>query len=180
MEVHDLLRGDNPQKLSFERYILIEYFEQVIAAANLRLQKMTNGQFEFTRSENLASHGKQSGLDLDIYDAYTGEARDVKTLSGGEKFKASLSLSLGMADTIQAHQGGISIETLFIDEGFGSLDEESLLQALDVLIELQDSGKMIGVISHVEELKQTLPARIEVTKTKGGFSKTQIITQDPH
>ena len=180
MEVHDLLRGDNPQKLSFERYILIEYFEQVIAAANLRLQKMTNGQFEFIRSENLASHGKQSGLDLDIYDAYTGEARDVKTLSGGEKFKASLSLSLGMADTIQAHQGGISIETLFIDEGFGSLDEESLLQALDVLIELQDSGKMIGVISHVEELKQTLPARIEVTKTKGGFSKTQIITQDSH
>lgn len=178
IEVHDLLRGDNPQKLSFERFILIAYFEQVIDAANLRLQQMTNGQFEFIRSENLASHGKQSGLDLDIYDAYTGEARDVKTLSGGEKFKASLSLSLGMADTIQSHQGGISIDTLFIDEGFGSLDEESLLQALDVLIDLQNSGKMIGVISHVEELKQTLPARIEVTKTKGGFSKTKIITQD--
>lgn len=178
MEVHDLLRGENTQKLSFERFILIAYFEQIIEAANLRLQKMTHGQFEFIRSESLASHGKQSGLDLDIYDAYTGEARDVKTLSGGEKFKASLSLSLGMADTIQAHQGGISIDTLFIDEGFGSLDEESLLQALDVLIELQNSGKMIGIISHVEELKQTLPARIEVTKSKGGFSTTQIITQD--
>ena len=175
VEVHDLLRGENPLKLSFERYILIEYFERVIEAANLRLQKMTNGQFEFTRSESLASRGKQSGLDLDIYDAYTGDARDVKTLSGGEKFKASLSLSLGMADVIQAHQGGISIDTLFIDEGFGSLDEESLLQAIDVLIELQASGRMIGVISHVEELKQTLPARIEVVKTKGGYSQTQIL-----
>lgn len=178
IEVHDLLKGDNVHKLSFERYILIEYFEQVIEAANLRLQKMTNGQFEFTRSESLASHGKQSGLDLDIYDAYTGEARDVKTLSGGEKFKASLSLSLGMADIIQAHQGGISIGMMFIDEGFGSLDEESLQQALDVLIDLQASGRMIGIISHVEELKQKLPARIEVTKTAGGFSKTKLMTQD--
>ncbi|MHC5225474.1 AAA family ATPase [Ignatzschineria sp. LJL83] len=178
IEVHDLLKGDNAHKLSFERYILIEYFEQVIEAANLRLQKMTNGQFEFTRSESLASHGKQSGLDLDIYDAYTGEARDVKTLSGGEKFKASLSLSLGMADIIQAHQGGISIGMMFIDEGFGSLDEESLQQALDVLIDLQASGRMIGIISHVEELKQKLPARIEVTKTAGGFSKTKLMTQD--
>ena len=175
MEIHDLVRGENSQKISFERYILIEYFERVIEAANLRLQKMTNGQFEFVRSDELASRGKQSGLDLNIYDAYTGEARDVKSLSGGEKFKASLSLSLGMADVIQAHQGGISISTLFIDEGFGALDEESLLQAIDVLIELQKSGRMIGVISHVEELKQALPARIEVTKTPGGFSKTSII-----
>lgn len=175
IELHDLVRGENSQKISFERYILIEYFERVIEAANLRLHKMTNGQFEFVRSDELASRGKQSGLDLNIYDAYTGEARDVKSLSGGEKFKASLSLSLGMADVIQAHQGGISINTLFIDEGFGSLDEESLLQAIDVLIDLQKSGRMIGVISHVEELKQTLPARIEVTKTRGGFSKTEII-----
>lgn len=177
IEIHNLVRGENSQKISFERYILIEYFERVIEAANLRLQKMTSGQFEFIRSDELASRGKQSGLDLNIYDAYTGEARDVKSLSGGEKFKASLSLSLGMADVIQAHQGGISINTLFIDEGFGSLDEESLLQAIDVLIDLQKSGRMIGVISHVEELKQTLPARIEVTKTPGGFSKTKIVVQ---
>lgn len=176
-EVYQLLRGNNSLKLSFERYILIEYFERVIESANLRLQKMTNGQFEFMRSEDLASGGKQSGLDLDIYDAYTGEARNVKTLSGGEKFKASLSLSLGMADVIQAHQGGITIDTLFIDEGFGSLDEESLLQAVDTLIELQASGRMIGIISHVEELKQTLPARIEVTKTKGGYSKTAVVVR---
>lgn len=175
VEVYDLVRGQNRHRISLERFILIEYFELIIHAANIRLQQMTNGQFQFLRSEEIASRNVQSGLDLNVYDSYTGENRDVKTLSGGEKFKASLSLSLGMADVIQAHKGGISIETLFIDEGFGALDEESLLQAIDVLIELQASGRMIGVISHVEELKQTLPARIEVTKTKSGYSKTAIV-----
>ncbi len=175
VEVYDLVRGQNSSRISLERFILIEYFEMIIHAANIRLQQMSNGQFQFMRSEDIASRNVQSGLDLNIYDAYTGENRDVKTLSGGEKFKASLSLSLGMADVIQSHKGGVSIDTLFIDEGFGALDEESLLQAIDVLIELQASGRMIGVISHVEELKQTLPARIEVTKTKSGYSKTAII-----
>ena len=175
VEVYDLVRGQNRHRISLERFILIEYFEMIIHAANIRLEQMTHGQFQFIRSEEIASRNVQSGLDLNVYDAYTGENRDVKTLSGGEKFKASLSLSLGMADVIQAHKGGISIETLFIDEGFGALDEESLLQAIDVLIALQASGRMIGVISHVEELKQTLPARIEVIKTRGGTSQTNII-----
>lgn len=175
VEIYDLVRGQNRHRISLERFILIEYFEMIIQAANIRLEQMTYGQFQFIRSEEIASRNVQSGLDLNVYDSYTGENRDVKTLSGGEKFKASLSLSLGMVDVIQAHKGGISIETLFIDEGFGALDEESLLQAIDVLIELQASGRMIGVISHVEELKQTLPARIEVTKTKNGYSKTTII-----
>ncbi len=175
VEVYDLVRGQNSRRISLERFILIEYFEMIIHAANIRLYQMSNGQFQFIRSEDIATRNVQSGLDLNIYDAYTGENRDVKTLSGGEKFKASLSLSLGMADVIQSHKGGVSIDTLFIDEGFGALDEESLLQAIDVLIELQASGRMIGVISHVEELKQTLPARIEVTKTKSGYSKTEII-----
>ncbi len=175
VEVYDLVRGQNRHRISLERFILIEYFEMIIHAANIRLEQMTHGQFLFIRSEEIASRNVQSGLDLNVYDSYTGENRDVKTLSGGEKFKASLSLSLGMADVIQAHKGGISIETLFIDEGFGALDEESLLQAIDVLIELQASGRMIGVISHVEELKQTLPARIEVIKTRSGISRTNII-----
>lgn len=175
VEVYDLVRGQNSSRISLERFILIEYFEMIIHAANLRLYQMSHGQFQFIRSEDIAARNVQSGLDLNIYDAYTGENRDVKTLSGGEKFKASLSLSLGMADVIQSHKGGVSIDTLFIDEGFGALDEESLLQAIDVLIELQASGRMIGVISHVEELKQALPARIEVTKTKSGYSKTAII-----
>lgn len=174
-ELYNLVRGENPLKISLERYILIEYFDRVIDAANLRLREFTHGQFEFIRSEAIAKRNTQSGLDLDVYDAYTGQTRDVKTLSGGEKFKASLCLSLGMADVIQSYQGGITIDTLFIDEGFGSLDEESLQAAIDILIDLQKSGRMIGVISHVEELKQTLPARIEVVKTKSGFSKTKVI-----
>ena len=171
----NLLRGQNPLKLSFERYILIDYLERVIEAANLRFREMSNGQFEFVRSDTQASHGRQSGLDLDVYDAYTGQNRDVKTMSGGEKFKASLCLSLGMSDVIQSFKGGISIDTLFIDEGFGSLDAESLEQAIDVLIDLQRSGRMIGVISHVEELKEALPARIEITKDKSGISHAEVI-----
>lgn len=176
-ELYNIVRGENPLKLSFERYLLIEYFDRVIEAANLRLRRMTNGQFELNRSEEIAKRNVQSGLDLNVYDAYTGQDRDVKTLSGGEKFKASLALSLGMADLIQSYQGGISIDTLFIDEGFGSLDEESLQGAIDILIDLQKSGRMIGVISHVDELKQTLPARIEVTKSKSGFSRTELIVE---
>jgi exonuclease SbcC len=125
------------------------------------------------RSDRIEKRGKQSGLGLDVYDHYTGQLRDVRTLSGGEKFNASLCLALGLADVIQAYQGGISLETMFIDEGFGSLDEESLTQAIDTLIDLQRSGRMIGVISHVQELKQAIPAVLEVMKTKEGHSYTR-------
>ena len=124
----------------------------------------------------MARHGVKSGLDLDIYDEYTGQARDAKTLSDGEKFLASLCLSLGMSDVIQSFNGAISIETLFIDEGFGTLDEESLQEAIKVLIDLQQTGRMIGVISHVDELKRTLPARIEVKKSKDGYSTASVET----
>lgn len=108
-----------------------------------------------------------------MYDNYTGQLRDVKTLSGGEKFNASLCLALGMADVIQAYDGGVSLETMFIDEGFGSLDEESLNKAIDTLIDLQQSGRMIGVISHVQELKSAIPAILEVKKTREGYSYTE-------
>jgi exonuclease SbcC len=127
------------------------------------------------RSDRQESRGKQSGLGLDVFDAYTGQTRDVKTLSGGEKFNASLCLALGMADVIQSFQGGVSIDTMFIDEGFGSLDEESLNKAVDTLIDLQKSGRMIGVISHVQELKNTIPAILEVKKTKEGYSQTRFV-----
>src|SRR5699024_4749607 len=132
----------------------------------------TNGQFTLVRSERQEARGRQSGLAIDVYDAYTGQTRDVKTLSGGEKFIASLCLALGMSDVIQQYQGGISMETMFIDEGFGSLDEEALNKAIEALISLQETGRMIGVISHVEELKSIFPARLEVTKTKAGHSET--------
>lgn len=172
-ELHSLLNGQNAKKISFERYIQINYLDKITAAANLRLHHLSNGQFRLQRSDRLEKHAKQSGLGLDVYDAYTDQVRDVKTLSGGEKFNASLSLALGMADVIQSYQGNIRIETMFIDEGFGSLDEEALNKAIDTLIDLQDSGRMIGVISHVAELKAAMPAVLHVEKTLNGYSKTR-------
>ena len=174
-DLYDIVRGHNGLKLSFERYIQIEYLEQIIQSANERLREISNGQFELIRSDRQEVRGRQSGLGLDVYDAYTGQTRDVKTLSGGEKFNASLCLALGMADVIQSFQGAVSIDTMFIDEGFGSLDEESLNKAIDTLIDLQKSGRMIGVISHVEELKAAFPASLEVKKSREGHSTTQFL-----
>lgn len=174
LDLFQMLKGDNAMKISFERYILIEFLEHILYAANVRLRDLSNGQFMLQRSERLENRGKQSGLGLDVYDAYTGQNRDVKTLSGGEKFNASLCLALGMTDVIQSHQGGVTIEMMFIDEGFGSLDEESLQKAITALVDLQRAGRMIGVISHVQELKDAFPACLEVSKTKEGFSRTSI------
>lgn len=176
-DLYDVIRGQNSQKVSFERYLQIEYLEQIIDAANHRLERLSNGQFLLIRSDRQESHGRQSGLALDVYDAYTGQTRDVKTLSGGEKFNASLSLALGMSDVIQSFQGNVSIKTMFIDEGFGTLDEESLNKAIDTLVDLQQSGRMIGVISHVQELKTIFPAVLEVHKTKEGSSGTRFLVK---
>jgi len=174
-DIHDTLRGQNSKKISFERFLQIEYLEQIIHAANHRLQHLSNNQYYLTRSNRQESHGKQSGLALDVFDSHTGQTRDVKSLSGGEKFHAALSLALGMSDVIQSFQGNISIDTMFIDEGFGSLDEEALTKAVDALIELMESGRMIGVISHVKELKEIFPAILEVKKTREGHSKTEFV-----
>jgi exonuclease SbcC len=176
-DVYDVLRGDNPLKLSFERYVLIEFLEQILHAANARLHVLSGGQFVLQRSERLEKHNRQSGLGLDVYDAYTGLNRDVKSMSGGEKFNASLCLALGMTDVIQAHQGGITIEMMFIDEGFGSLDEDALNRAIETLIDLQQAGRMIGVISHVQELKAAFPAVLEVRKTREGYSTTALVVK---
>jgi DNA repair protein SbcC/Rad50 len=176
-DLYDVIRGHNSSRISFERYLQIEFLEQIIQSANERLKQLSNGQFLLERSERQESRGKQSGLGLDVFDAYTGQTRDVKTLSGGEKFNASLCLALGMADVIQSFQGGVSIDTMFIDEGFGSLDEESLNKAIDTLVDLQQSGRMIGVISHVQELKNVFPAILEVKKTKEGYSQTQFFVK---
>ncbi|WKA51393.1 SMC family ATPase [Planococcus liqunii] len=174
-DLHDMIRGQNGLKISFERYLQIEYLEQIIQSANERLKNLSNGQFYLMRSDRQEARGKQSGLGLDVYDAYTGQTRDVKTLSGGEKFNASLCLALGMADVIQSFQGNVAIDTMFIDEGFGSLDDESLNKSIDTLIDLQKSGRMIGVISHVQELKAAIPAILEVKKSKEGFSQTKFV-----
>lgn len=176
-DLYDVIRGNNSKKVSFERYLQIDYLDQIIEVANHRLRSLSNGQYSLIRSERQESHGKQSGLALDVYDEYTGQMRDVKSLSGGEKFNASLCLALGMSDVIQSFQGNIQIETMFIDEGFGTLDEEALNKAIDTLIELQESGRMIGVISHVKELKSIFPAVLEVKKTKEGYSETKFIVK---
>ena len=175
IDLHNLLKGQNTKKISFERYVQIGYLEQITEAANVRLRNLSNGQYSLICSDRQESHGRQSGLSLDVYDSYTGQTRDVKTLSGGEKFNASLSLALGMADVIQSFQGNVRIDTMFIDEGFGSLDEESLMRAIDTLFELQNTGRMIGVISHVSELKDAFPAILQVEKQKEGYSKTKFV-----
>lgn len=174
-DLYNVARGQNELRLSFERFLQIEYLEQIIHAANQRLQHLSNGQFWLQRSDRQESHGRQSGLAFDVFDEYTGKVRDVKTLSGGEKFNASLCLALGMSDVIQSFQGNISIETMFIDEGFGTLDEETLNKSIETLIDLQASGRMIGVISHVQALKTIFPAVLEVTKTREGYSQTKFI-----
>lgn len=173
--LYDLVRGQNHLKISFERYIQIEYLERIIQAANIRLRDLSNGQYELVRSDRQETRGKQSGLGIDVHDAYTGQTRDVKTLSGGEKFNASLCLALGMADVIQSFQGAVRMETMFIDEGFGALDEEAIQKAIDTLIALQQSGRMIGIISHIDEMKEAIPATLQVTKLREGYSKTKIV-----
>ncbi|MEO4055423.1 SMC family ATPase [Solibacillus sp. CAU 1738] len=175
IDLYNMLRGQNTKRISFERYIQMGYLEQITEAANVRLKHLSNGQYQLICSDRQESHGRQSGLSLDVYDSYTGQTRDVKSLSGGEKFNASLCLALGMADVIQSFQGSVRIDTMFIDEGFGSLDEESLMRAIDTLIDLQKSGRMIGVISHVAELKAAIPAVLQVEKLKEGFSRTSIV-----
>ena len=156
-------------KIDFEAYVQRRYFQQIIAFANRRLETMTGGNFVLRcRSmEQLGNRGSV-GLDLDVYSLETGKLRDVRTLSGGESFMAALSMALGMADVISRSAGGIQMKAMFVDEGFGSLDEYSREQAIGVLSELAGSDRMIGIISHVTELKESIDRQLVVTKTKRG------------
>ena len=164
----DMANGDNHLKLSFERYVLSAFLEQIVLQANLRLSNLTDHRYELIISNELAKHGAKSGLDLEVFDQHTGKKRSVKTLSGGEGFKASLCLALGMADVVQAHAGGVQLDTLFIDEGFGTLDDVSLEQAVDTLKGLQQSNRVLGIISHVSQLKEEIHAKLEVKTTPQG------------
>ncbi len=162
------------EKITFETYIQMKHFDRIIERANRRLSIMTNGQYDLVRRQDGSKQGK-IGLDLDVFDHYSGSRRSVKTLSGGESFKASLALALGLSDEIQSSAGGIKLDTMFVDEGFGSLDEESLSQAMKALTSLADSNRLVGIISHVGELKQKIDKQIVVTKDKDGKSKAEII-----
>lgn len=168
----DMARGQNTLRITFERFVLAAFLDEILMEANVRLSKMTSGRYQMLRKTDRSKGNVQSGLELLIFDQYTGQERHVKTLSGGESFKASLSLALGLADVVQEHAGGVSLETMFIDEGFGTLDAESLEQAIESLIDIQSSGRLVGVISHVPELKERIDARLEVIGTQTG-SRTE-------
>ncbi|MFR9144020.1 MAG: SbcC/MukB-like Walker B domain-containing protein, partial [Lentihominibacter sp.] len=150
------------------------YFDRIIARANIRFMVMSGGQYELKRSRLAGNNRSQSGLDLDVVDHYNGTERSVRTLSGGESFKASLSLALGLSDEIQASAGGIRLDTMFIDEGFGSLDEESLQQAIRSLSDLANGNRLVGIISHVPELKEKIDKQIIIRKSKSGGSSAEV------
>ena len=157
-----------------ETYIQMTFFDRIIARANTRFMKMSGGQYELKRSETADNNRSQSGLDLSVIDHYNGTERSVKTLSGGESFKASLSLALGLSDEIQSSAGGIKLDTMFVDEGFGSLDPESLSQAFRALADLSDGNRLVGIISHVADLKEKIDKQVIITKEKTGGSKIEI------
>ncbi|MDE7181407.1 MAG: SMC family ATPase [Clostridia bacterium] len=162
------------EKIMLETYVQTTYFERIIARANTRFMVMSGGQYELKRRKEAESYRSQSGLELDVIDHYNGTERSVKTLSGGEQFKASLSLALGLSDEIQSSAGGIRLDTMFVDEGFGSLDGDSLEQAMRALVTLADGNRLVGIISHVGDLKQKIDKKIVVTKDKSGGSKAEI------
>ncbi|MBP3683805.1 MAG: SMC family ATPase [Oscillospiraceae bacterium] len=162
------------EKIMLETYIQTTYFDRIVARANVRLMKMTGGQYDLKRRKDSGSIQGKSGLELDVIDHYNGTERSVKTLSGGESFKASLALALGLSDEVQMSTG-IQLDTLFVDEGFGSLDPESLNQAYNTLAGLTEGNRLVGIISHVAELKERIDKQIVVTKEKSGGSKAAIV-----
>ena len=163
------------EKIMLETYIQMTCFDRIIHRANIRFMMMSGGQYELKRRREALNNRSQSGLELDVVDHYNGSERSVKTLSGGEAFKASLSLALGLSDEIQSSAGGIRLDTMFVDEGFGTLDEESLQQAIHVLLSLTEGNRLVGIISHVAELKEKIDKQILVTKTKSGGSEAEIL-----
>lgn len=161
-------RGEEGDRISFERYVQGALLDEVLASASVRLRRMSKQRYALRRAAGNGDLRKAGGLDLEITDTHTGRARPVSTLSGGEGFQASLALALGLSDVVQRHAGGIRLDTVFIDEGFGSLDPEALDLALRTLEDLRQGGRLVGLISHLEEIKTRIPARLEVTPGPGG------------
>lgn len=166
-QLSQTVNGDNPQKISLERYMLQSCLQEVLLVANQRLKSLTRDRYQFQLQTTAGSYRSQTGLEIDVYDDDAGSTRSAHTLSGGESFIAALTLALALAEVIQMRAGGVAIEALFIDEGFGSLDENSLEMALEALETIETEGRLIGIISHVRELKERIPQQLQI-KTKGG------------
>lgn len=164
----EVANGTNSYGLTFQRFVLKSLLDDVLDASNLRLKRMSRGRYMLQGTEERARKNAAGGLDIEIFDHDTGYARPVATLSGGETFLASLSLALGLADVVQSYAGGIRLDTILVDEGFGTLDPEALDSALKTLVDLQKGGRLVGIISHVPELKERIDARLEVTKGRNG------------
>ncbi len=167
--------GTNRDRITFQRFVLAALLDDVLAAASKRLKIMSNSRFHLHRVTTQADRRVPGGLDLEVHDTFTGTSRPVYTLSGGESFLASLALALGLADTVQAYAGGIHLDTIFVDEGFGSLDPEALDLALRALMELKQEGRLVGVISHVPELTERIDARLEIIPGKRGSSARFVV-----
>lgn len=163
----DVASGRNSQGMDFEQYVLRRYLAEVLRVANVRLSLLTDGRYELAMQDERRDRRKRFGLEMDVFDFYTGDKRPVGSLSGGESFKASLALALALSDVVRSFAGGIELETLFIDEGFGTLDPASLDSAVEVLVELKQQNRLVGIISHVPELKERIDNRIEVVKNRG-------------
>ena len=168
----DTVNGEitGKEKITLETYAQALYFDRILAKANTRFMMMSGGQYELKRSTQSRNIKSQSGLELDVADHYNGTIRSVRTLSGGESFMASLSLALGLSDEIQSRAGGIRLDAMFVDEGFGSLDEESLNQAIRALSSLTKGNRLVGIISHVPGLKERIGRQIQVKKERTGSS----------
>jgi DNA repair protein SbcC/Rad50 len=166
--IAEVASGHNAQGITFQRFVLAALLDDVLVAASERLHTMSRRRFSLQRATTRADRRLAGGLDLQVYDSYTGTTRAVSTLSGGESFLASLSLALGLADVVQAYAGGVHLDTLFVDEGFGSLDPEALDLAFRALVDLQRAGRLVGIISHIPELKERIDVRLEVIPTQRG------------
>jgi exonuclease SbcC len=154
--------------MSLRTYVLAERLKEVAGVAGQRLGRMSAGRYTFVHSTDRESRGRAGGLGLDILDGWSGLVRPAKTLSGGESFLASLALALGLADVVAAEAGGRVLDTLFVDEGFGSLDPDTLDLVMETLDELRAGGRVVGVVSHVDELRQRIPSQVRVTRTPQG------------
>jgi exonuclease SbcC len=170
IQLYQTMNGDNPQKISLERYVLQWYLAEVLKNANQQLKQLTKGRYQFELKQETGRSKGNTGLEINVYDDNAGATRSSHTLSGGESFIAALSLALGLAEVIQNQAGGVAIEALFIDEGFGSLDEEALEMAMEALEGIESAGRMIGIISHVRELKERIPQQIVVETSGTGRS----------